>query len=230
MALSSCRHGATGSESECLQRNKAIAECKEYQEREIALVRHCHPNDPNLGRMESHARYMSCTLFWTHHDQAHLLDMDLYRFFLSSVAGILLKNDRTNGDRNDAYTLLMYAILVKDIIDQGGPEGYMERVSTNDMTRENSDALKEIVTEGGFRNYVARNITCTCLDGDAQHEMKQERVPNKSRCANCRQEENSKMTLRACSGCKLVEYCDEKCQVADWNNHRAFCKHHRQKT
>lgn len=27
-----------------------------------------------------------------------------------------------------------------------------------------------------------------------------------------------------CSKCNLVRYCNSKCQLADWNNHKTFCK------
>ncbi len=30
--------------------------------------------------------------------------------------------------------------------------------------------------------------------------------------------------LRRCSRCKLVKYCDSKCQKADWIHHKDMCK------
>jgi MYND finger len=38
-------------------------------------------------------------------------------------------------------------------------------------------------------------------------------------CANC---ENSKGSLYLCP-CRLVKYCDETCQTADWYAHRPIC-------
>ena len=40
------------------------------------------------------------------------------------------------------------------------------------------------------------------------------------RCASCGKES---VWLCFCGGCKITRYCDEKCQEADWENHKNTC-------
>ena len=46
-------------------------------------------------------------------------------------------------------------------------------------------------------------------------------VPKES-CANCKKQTESK--LLACSKCKSVKYCDSKCQLAHWKQHKKSCR------
>jgi len=43
----------------------------------------------------------------------------------------------------------------------------------------------------------------------------------KKRCAKCAK---SDCSLRACSKCHLVSYCDRDCQISDWPKHKASCR------
>jgi len=44
------------------------------------------------------------------------------------------------------------------------------------------------------------------------------------RCQICHKRNSSYRPLRKCSACKLVQYCSESCQRADWINHKLDCK------
>ena len=48
--------------------------------------------------------------------------------------------------------------------------------------------------------------------------------PNKI-CVNCAEWRgpHNRKQLMACSGCKLVYYCDKECQRADWKHHKVAC-------
>ena len=43
-------------------------------------------------------------------------------------------------------------------------------------------------------------------------------------CANCRKEEGGEITLKVCTACKLVKYCDRDCQAAHRPKHKKACK------
>jgi len=43
----------------------------------------------------------------------------------------------------------------------------------------------------------------------------------KKRCAKCAK---SDCSLRACSKCHIVYYCDRDCQISDWPKHKASCR------
>ena len=40
-------------------------------------------------------------------------------------------------------------------------------------------------------------------------------------CNRCKE---IRKNLRRCSRCKLVKYCDSKCQIADWIHHKEMCE------
>ncbi|KDR78759.1 hypothetical protein GALMADRAFT_64592 [Galerina marginata CBS 339.88] len=42
-------------------------------------------------------------------------------------------------------------------------------------------------------------------------------------CSNCVSPKSATGSLRRCTGCKLLHYCDAKCQTADWLFHRNEC-------
>lgn len=42
---------------------------------------------------------------------------------------------------------------------------------------------------------------------------------SQAKCTNC-----SKKTINICGGCRKIYYCSLKCQKADWQNHKLFCK------
>ena len=43
-------------------------------------------------------------------------------------------------------------------------------------------------------------------------------------CANCGKEEGGEITLKVCTACKLVKYCDRDCQAAHRPKHKKACK------
>lgn len=42
-------------------------------------------------------------------------------------------------------------------------------------------------------------------------------------CTKCGTKEDAN-TLKRCTGCKFVKYCNVDCQKADWKNHKSVCK------
>ena len=45
-------------------------------------------------------------------------------------------------------------------------------------------------------------------------------IPNLPRCATCAKES---VWLYFCEACRIIRYCDEKCQEKDWINHKSSC-------
>jgi len=43
-------------------------------------------------------------------------------------------------------------------------------------------------------------------------------------CANCGKGEESTGSLKACTACKLVKYCDRECQIAHRPQHKKECR------
>ena len=43
-------------------------------------------------------------------------------------------------------------------------------------------------------------------------------------CANCGKGEDSTKSLKACTACKLVKYCNRECQIAHRSQHKKTCK------
>ena len=43
-------------------------------------------------------------------------------------------------------------------------------------------------------------------------------------CAECGKEEGGVSSLKACTSCKLVKYCDATCQRNHWKKHKKQCK------
>jgi len=47
---------------------------------------------------------------------------------------------------------------------------------------------------------------------------------SKHQCAECGDSDNGGGSLKACTACNLVKYCNRKCQVAHWSAHKKACK------
>ena len=48
-------------------------------------------------------------------------------------------------------------------------------------------------------------------------------ITNKQ-CAACGNNEGEDDSLKACTACKLVKYCNRVCQIAYWPAHKTVCK------
>ncbi|KAK0195560.1 hypothetical protein F5146DRAFT_293666 [Armillaria mellea] len=44
-------------------------------------------------------------------------------------------------------------------------------------------------------------------------------------CANCSKSEATSLTrFQTCSRCKVARYCNQQCQISNWDPHKPVCK------
>ena len=66
---------------------------------------------------------------------------------------------------------------------------------------------------------MSASITDNYNDNDDNNK---DDIPNV--CANCGKGEETGITLKACTACKLVKYCNRECQIAHRPQHKRECK------
>jgi len=79
---------------------------------------------------------------------------------------------------------------------------------------------RDIHTERGVINVLAREIPCGCMDPQKVEGKKMEKI---NHCYGCKNT-FPKSSLSTCTGCHAVQYCSKDCQVNEWPTHRDVCK------
>merc|ERR1712238_288576 len=79
---------------------------------------------------------------------------------------------------------------------------------------------RDITTERGRINCIAREIPCDCLEEKRIAAKLMEKV---AVCYCCRKEFSKKMMLR-CTGCNHVQYCSKECRIVAWSQHKNICR------
>ncbi len=92
--------------------------------------------------------------------------------------------------------------------------------------RRKADAVAKLLEESDDATLVTRdNMGCAPLDYAVQEKDSVGRqvrrtVKNRIGCSKCEKTSD----LMKCSGCEAVYYCSRGCQVADWQEHKKWCK------
>jgi len=73
-----------------------------------------------------------------------------------------------------------------------------------------------------------RDLVCRAEDDGTlsvfwKNDQKIKKKDMNRRCS-CGKWENAKL-FKKCSRCENIYYCSKECQVADWSEHKQFCKH-----
>jgi hypothetical protein len=68
------------------------------------------------------------------------------------------------------------------------------------------------------------NRSCQVAHWPAHKETCKKRLAKHHGCAACGDSDDGGGSLKACTGCNLVEYCNRTCQVAHWPAHKKACK------
>jgi len=159
-------------------------------------------------------------------ERRNLVDELMVSCAVSNAADCII--NRHQNYRDHGFLLLYIALTMEYWIQVGGEE-FESLVSDNvdpksrrkhPWLTEYSKKLCNIVTERDLIRCLVKLIPCDCLD-DAKEECKNS-LKTKI-CFHC-QRQFSKSELYFCSKCEIARYCSEECLLADWKEHRPFCK------
>jgi len=89
----------------------------------------------------------------------------------------------------------------------------------SEYDRNSNKYRRDIQTERGRINCMAREIPCDCMEEKRIAAKSMEKV---AMCWCCRKEFLKKKMFR-CKGCNYVQYCSPECYKKDWPRHKEFC-------
>jgi len=144
-----------------------------------------------------------------------MVDPSFARFVIARIAEDYLKG-------KDDDNLLHRLFLLLDIrYDQAIPtdEGKDVEPEPENMRKYNK-YCRDITTERGRINCIAREIPCDCLEEKRIAAKLMEKV---AVCYCCRKEFSKKKMLR-CTGCNHVQYCSKECRIVAWPQHKNICR------
>mmetsp|Transcript_44474 Transcript_44474/g.48135 ORF Transcript_44474/g.48135 Transcript_44474/m.48135 type:complete len:220 (-) Transcript_44474:67-726(-) len=90
----------------------------------------------------------------------------------------------------------------------------------SEITKNYSKYIRDIETERGRINCMAREIPCKCME---EKRIAAKLMEKTAVCFECRQEFPKELLLR-CIGCDHVQYCSNECSIKHWPNHKDWCK------
>ena len=79
---------------------------------------------------------------------------------------------------------------------------------------------RDILTERGRINCMAREIPCDCMEEKRIEAKSMAKVANCFRCYG----EFPKEKMLRCKGCDLFQYCSKECRKKQWPRHKEYCR------
>jgi len=90
----------------------------------------------------------------------------------------------------------------------------------SECTRNFYKYMRDILTNRGRINCIAREIPCDCMEEKRIEAKLMEKV---AWCFCCKKEFLKEKLLR-CLGCNCVQYCSKDCSITDWATHKEYCR------
>jgi len=136
------------------------------------------------------------------------------RFVIARIADDYLK-----GEVGDICHRLSLLLSIRYVYFQG-LEGKDVVSLESEYTKSYKKYVRDIQTERGRINCMAREIPCDCMEKKRIEAQSMERV---AICYCCRKEFPKENMLR-CLGCNYDQYCSQKCSIKHWPEHKEWCK------
>jgi len=89
----------------------------------------------------------------------------------------------------------------------------------SEITKNYHKYARDIETERGRIKFMAREITCKCMD----EKKKEAKLMKKVAKCWCCETDFPKEKLLRCKGCDHVQYCSKECSITHWPEHREWC-------
>lgn len=159
--------------------------------------------------------------YWSRPERASSIEPDSWRIpFAIAVDPVL------DSDFNVARTFVRTGAFLRDWAEHGGVRMLADYTTASEdpdllaKYAETARVLRKTRTDRGIVLYLARQVTCKCLDAASRGAAV---TPQTGKCQTC-QTQLPKAQLKNCARCGMVEYCSRACQKANWKDHKRTCR------
>jgi len=186
-----CYHGCT---------KKEFNNCGEYFKVLESYDKDNNTHEKRVEFREKNKRYMIDSIFGC--------------FVIAHITDEYLKGNITTALLIERLFLLLdirYCYLPQEEGKDIGPD--------SDYTRNFNKYSRDVHTERGRINLMAREIPCDCLE---EQRIAAKSLAKVAMCYFCWNEFPKQAMLR-CKGCELEQYCSQECSIKAWPEHKVYC-------
>jgi len=142
-----------------------------------------------------------------------LVDPTIARYVIARITDDFLKgkDNATLRLRLILVLLIRYCLIPRHEGKDVGPE--------SEYTKNYHKYSRDIATERGRINCIAREIPCDCMEEKRIEAKSMEKI---AVCFSC-EEHFSKEKMLRCKGCNHIQYCSKECSITHWPEHKPFC-------
>ena len=147
--------------------------------------------------------------YWTAPEQRSLIRPDSYKVAFSCATDAVVDSDFVMARvfiRTGAFLRLCMSEGIDQVV------AILTEASHHNQTeglKIMTECLHKTSTDRGCTIYLSKQNTCQCL---RLHAAESKATPSMAVCAKC-EKQKPKQELHKCGKCKLVSYCNVKCQV-----------------
>jgi len=91
----------------------------------------------------------------------------------------------------------------------------------SEITKNYNKYGRDVQTERGRINCMARDIPCDCMEAK---RIEANKSMGKNALCFCCDEEFPKKQMLRCKGCAAIQYCSKECSIKHWREHKEWCK------